>query len=213
VEIVVTAGAPLRELLRRVAKCRAGLLVVGARGASGRDRVLLGSVANGALNRGPVPVIIVPMKAVRIVSTQAGSCGGIVRAPERRLVRRLLMAGLLSCAALACTDRDRDLPRSYRQLEVPSISADAVARGSLLFAEYCALCHGERGDGQGRRREGLTHPPRDFTSAAWHRSASPRHVFHAIREGVANSPMPNWKALSEQDAWDLTAYVLSLAQE
>jgi nucleotide-binding universal stress UspA family protein len=59
-EIVVTAGAPLRELLRHAAKYRADLLVVGACGATGLDRVLLGSVANGALDRSPVPVLIVP---------------------------------------------------------------------------------------------------------------------------------------------------------
>jgi nucleotide-binding universal stress UspA family protein len=59
-EIVVTAGAPLRELLRQVAKRRADLVVVGACGITGLDRVLLGSVANGALDRSPVPVLIVP---------------------------------------------------------------------------------------------------------------------------------------------------------
>jgi nucleotide-binding universal stress UspA family protein len=60
VDLVVAAGAPLRELLRQVVRSRADLLVVGARGATGLDRILLGSVANGALNRSPVPVLIVP---------------------------------------------------------------------------------------------------------------------------------------------------------
>jgi mono/diheme cytochrome c family protein len=35
-------------------------------------------------------------------------------------------------------------------------------------------------------------------------------VFFAIREGIAGTPMPAWTNLSEQDAWNLTAYVLSL---
>jgi mono/diheme cytochrome c family protein len=38
-------------------------------------------------------------------------------------------------------------------------------------------------------------------------------VFFAIREGLAGTPMPNWKALSEQDAWDMTAYVLTLSDQ
>jgi hypothetical protein len=59
----------------------------------------------------------------------------------------------------------------------------------------------------------LTRSPRDFTSAAWQRSASPRRVFHAIREGLPGTPMPNWKALSEEDGWDMTAYVLSLSEQ
>jgi nucleotide-binding universal stress UspA family protein len=59
-ELVVAVGAPLRELLRQVARSRADLLVLGARGSTGLDRLLLGSVADGALNRSPVPVVVVP---------------------------------------------------------------------------------------------------------------------------------------------------------
>ncbi len=55
---MLTSGEPLRDLLRTVAKQRAQLLVVGARGTSGVRHLLLGSVAEGALNRCPVPVVI-----------------------------------------------------------------------------------------------------------------------------------------------------------
>jgi high-affinity iron transporter len=115
-----------------------------------------------------------------------------------------------------CGDADRDLPRPYRRIEVSDAllaSPDARTRGAALFRAHCALCHGERGDGQGARREGLTSSPRDFTSAGWRASTSARRVFFAIREGLAGTPMASWKALSEQDAWDMTAYVLSLARE
>jgi mono/diheme cytochrome c family protein len=114
----------------------------------------------------------------------------------------------------ACTDSDGDLPREYRRMTIPEerlASIDAKARGERLFLQHCALCHGERGDGRGVRREGLTRAPRDFTSPPWRRSTSPRRVFYAIREGLPGTPMPNWRALSEQDAWDMTAYVLSLS--
>jgi nucleotide-binding universal stress UspA family protein len=59
VATAVTRGEPLSDLLVTVADRKADLLVVGARGASGADRLLLGSVADGALNRSPVPVLIV----------------------------------------------------------------------------------------------------------------------------------------------------------
>jgi nucleotide-binding universal stress UspA family protein len=55
---VLTNGEPLRDLLGAVSSVRAQLLVVGARGASGVRRLLLGSVAEGALDRSPVPVLI-----------------------------------------------------------------------------------------------------------------------------------------------------------
>jgi nucleotide-binding universal stress UspA family protein len=56
---VVTDGAPLRGLLATVASTRPDLLVVGARGVTGVRHLLLGSVAEGALNRSHVPVFVV----------------------------------------------------------------------------------------------------------------------------------------------------------
>lgn len=59
VDQVMTDGAPLRDLLATVSRVRADLLVVGARGVTGLRQLLLGSVAEGALNRSPAPVLIV----------------------------------------------------------------------------------------------------------------------------------------------------------
>ncbi len=56
---VVTQGVPLIELLRAVARTRANLVVVGAPAVSGLERQLLGSVADGALTRSSVSVLVV----------------------------------------------------------------------------------------------------------------------------------------------------------
>ena len=56
---IVREGVPLAELLQEVAASRADLLVVGARGTGGLARLLLGSVAEGVLDRSPVPVLLV----------------------------------------------------------------------------------------------------------------------------------------------------------
>jgi nucleotide-binding universal stress UspA family protein len=56
---IVREGVPLVELLREAATFRADLLVVGARGTGGVARLLLGSVAEGVLDRSPVPVLLV----------------------------------------------------------------------------------------------------------------------------------------------------------
>lgn len=55
---VLAHGEPLRDLLAAVNAARAQLLVVGARGTSGVSRLLLGSVAEGALNHCPVGVLV-----------------------------------------------------------------------------------------------------------------------------------------------------------
>ena len=59
VSTCATTGAPLRDLLDTVDSADAELLVVGARGVTGLRQLLLGSVAEGALNRCPVPVLVV----------------------------------------------------------------------------------------------------------------------------------------------------------
>lgn len=52
-------GAPLATLLRAAEDHRADVVVLGARAVNGVERLLLGSVANGALNRSKVPVLLV----------------------------------------------------------------------------------------------------------------------------------------------------------
>lgn len=108
---------------------------------------------------------------------------------------------------------DGSLPAAYRRLDVPEArlaSAQAIARGEASFTRYCAICHGPRGAGDGLQSEGLVPPPTDLSQTTWRASTSPREVFFVIREGVHGTAMPSWKSLGEDEAWDLTAFVLSL---
>jgi nucleotide-binding universal stress UspA family protein len=57
VRIDVRAGQPLEELL--AAASDTDVLVVGARGVGGVERLLIGSVAEGAVSRAPTPVLVV----------------------------------------------------------------------------------------------------------------------------------------------------------
>jgi nucleotide-binding universal stress UspA family protein len=59
VKFVVTTGEPLRELLAEAAGARAHVVAIGARSTSGVRQLLLGSVAEGVLNRCPRTVLVV----------------------------------------------------------------------------------------------------------------------------------------------------------
>lgn len=118
-------------------------------------------------------------------------------------------------SSMACQGPDDSLPAAYREIPVPTErlqSAGARQRGRDLFLEHCALCHGKNADGRGERREGLSRPPADFTSASWRSTVTPRRVYFSIREGVRGTPMPSWKALAPEESWDLVAYLLSLTE-
>ncbi|HUL77280.1 MAG TPA: cytochrome c [Vicinamibacteria bacterium] len=129
-------------------------------------------------------------------------------------MRWLLAALAISLTSTACRGKDGDLPPAYRGVTVPRerlVSPEARARGQALFAANCALCHGERGDGHGKRAAGFAKAPANFTDPYWRRQATPRRVFFVIREGLRGTPMPAWSFLSEDETWDLAAYVLSLS--
>lgn len=114
-----------------------------------------------------------------------------------------------------CVSKDSGLPRPYRDLKVPETllaSAGARARGRRTFLRNCAICHGERADGNGIRSEGLNPKPVDFTSPAWRSGATPRRTFFVIRNGVTATAMPSWNTFSDEQTWELVAYLLSVGE-
>jgi len=127
-------------------------------------------------------------------------------------MRWIWLAAPAALSLLAC---EGEVPARYRSVVVPDARlADPAARerGGALFKKYCALCHGERGDGRGERNSGLSSPPRDLTDAGWQARTSSLRLFVAVREGVPGTAMPSWAALGEEDCWDLVAFVRSLAR-
>ncbi len=128
-------------------------------------------------------------------------------------MRRLWLAATTALIGLwGCSESD--LPPEYRTLQVPEdrlAAAESVDRGRELYLDYCALCHGERGDGRGPRQNLSSHP-RDFTDPNWRRRNGPRKVFYVIREGVRGTAMPAWPVLDADETWDVVAYLLSVAE-
>jgi mono/diheme cytochrome c family protein len=122
-----------------------------------------------------------------------------------RSIRRLA-AAICATLALASCNRPSDLPPDF---EARVASDSARRNGAVLYLRYCALCHGERGDGRGLRSSAFATPPRDFTNATWRRSTSPARVFRAIRDGVPGTPMAAWRHLGDDRLIELTACVLA----
>jgi len=88
----------------------------------------------------------------------------------------------------------------------------SAARGKSLFDQYCATCHGERGDGKGPGAASLNPSPADFTDPHFIHGETPYDFYHVISLGKRNTAMPAWDGvLSVQDRWDLISYVWTLA--
>jgi mono/diheme cytochrome c family protein len=91
-------------------------------------------------------------------------------------------------------------------LTLLTLAAPDVARGQALFAERCAVCHGETGAGDGAVATSLSPPPADFTRARF----STERLVHVLREGVPGTAMPAQPGLVAADRAALIAYVQSL---
>ena len=123
---------------------------------------------------------------------------------------------VMSLALLACSTEEASRSGiDYAKVDVPveRLSSDeARERGRLIFKQNCVLCHGERADGNGVRSKGLSGKAANFTSAEWRENVTPRFVFKILSEGERGTSMPAWPTLTEDQKWDVVAYVLSVAE-
>lgn len=77
-----------------------------------------------------------------------------------------------------------------------------------LYAENCAVCHGDNGDGRTRARFGLNPPPRDFTSAQAWEELTPERMRTSIRYGRPGTGMVAWgKKFSSAQIDGLVEYI------
>lgn len=77
------------------------------------------------------------------------------------------------------------------------------------YAEKCAMCHGERGAGDGPAGAAFNPAPPDFTEAAFQEARTDEQLVAAIADG--KGAMPGFKAqLSEEAVAALVAYIRNL---
>jgi cytochrome c oxidase cbb3-type subunit 3 len=90
------------------------------------------------------------------------------------------------------------------------------AAGKVIYGQFCAVCHGAGGKGDGPTAATLFPRPADHTDPAYMRTLGDEHLYRVIGGGgaaVGKSPlMPPWGgALNEQDLKDVLAHVRSLS--
>ena len=92
------------------------------------------------------------------------------------------------------------------------------ANGKKLYLTYCFTCHGQDGKGDGYVANIQPVRPRDLTSDTYMSTRTDAQLFQAISLGSAafHGPavMPAWwESLTEQQRWDLVAYVRTLHRQ
>lgn len=100
------------------------------------------------------------------------------------------------------------------QEPVPAATLPQLKRGSELYAQLCAGCHGARGDGKADHPGGLLQQPSSFTDSAQATFFSEQARLSIIRKGIAGTAMMGWgEVLPESDILAIYAYVRYLFEQ
>jgi mono/diheme cytochrome c family protein len=94
----------------------------------------------------------------------------------------------------------------------------ALAKGKELYGNYCAACHGDKGDGNGPAAKYLYPKPRNFGEAQFrvvstlNNMPTDQDLLHVITRGMPGSAMFPFAHLSEADRQALVANVRQLSK-
>jgi mono/diheme cytochrome c family protein len=123
-------------------------------------------------------------------------------------------ASLLALAALALAAGLYGIARGLREPAPPAPQGPAEA--AMLYARYCAVCHGPTGKGDGPGTRVTRQPMRDFSDPAALREVDDRYYFAIIQKGGSqlgrSNAMPAWgMKLSDDEIRALVRYIRGLA--
>ncbi len=80
--------------------------------------------------------------------------------------------------------------------------------GKTIFHNYCSVCHGDKGDGQSRARNGLNPPPRDYTSPEAAIELTRDRMIQSVTHGRPGTAMIAWNTeLSPTEIEGVVDYV------
>jgi mono/diheme cytochrome c family protein len=132
---------------------------------------------------------------------------------RNNIIRLALFAAMAGVFISGCSK-----PQSKKEKPEATLAADQSAagdenddklpynlrEGKRLFNHYCAICHGESGDGTGQYYGyGLSPSPANFTDKAFMKTMSDEQMFKAISEGSAgvgkSNMCPPWGKTFDKD--------------
>lgn len=92
-------------------------------------------------------------------------------------------------------------------------------RGRQVYRMHCAVCHGERGNGQGPGAARLRTRPRDFTSGLFKFRSTPSgalpldgDLYRILSRGLPGTAMVAPSHLSAEDRWAVIQYIKGFSE-
>ncbi|MHA2428383.1 MAG: c-type cytochrome [Candidatus Hermodarchaeia archaeon] len=106
-----------------------------------------------------------------------------------------------------------EVPHEAEEVPNPIEASDeSIDIGAELYANSCALCHGETGEGDGPGASGLAVPPADLHEDHV-QGLTDGALFYIISHSAPDSPMPAWEdVLTEDERWHLVNFLRTFTE-
>lgn len=89
-------------------------------------------------------------------------------------------------------------------------NADMISHGAKVYQNNCAVCHGEKGMGDGPGGAAVKPPPRNFVEGKWTKGGQSHELFKTVSEGIAGTSMAPFQHLSKTDRWAVVQFIRSI---
>jgi mono/diheme cytochrome c family protein len=100
------------------------------------------------------------------------------------------------------------VPADYAGVTNP-LGADAAAAGAGVFATNCAVCHGEKGYGDGPAGAALDPAPKNLVDVA--AQVGDDYLYWRVYTGKEGTSMVAWKGiLTDEQIWQVVAFIRTL---
>lgn len=110
------------------------------------------------------------------------------------------------------TPEGRELARAQKSPLDSLMKEENMVKGAELYAIYCAICHGVKGDGQGTlvKREKILGVP-SYDDAG--RNITVGSTYHVMYYGLNSMGSYASQLTSEEEMWQVAEYVMKLKED
>jgi len=89
---------------------------------------------------------------------------------------------------------------------------DVIQYGAGVFKTNCAMCHGDKGLGDGPAGAALNPKPRNLVEGKWKVGGDSISLFNTLNTGIPGSSMPGFTQIKTADRWALVQFIRSITQ-
>jgi mono/diheme cytochrome c family protein len=126
----------------------------------------------------------------------------------------VILLAVIAAAVVYTIEQNRpwSVPEQARQLKNPLQPSDAILKSIRpIYANKCAVCHGNDGKGDGHDASLYDPKPTNFTDATRMAAATDGELFYKLTEG--RKPMPSFKKrLTDDQRWQLVVLIRSFTE-